>query len=87
VIPLIQQIVGGKVRVIDPAPAVARQVRRLLEASGTANQSTSRGAIKLYTSGDSDALKSMLPTLLGEEAEIEKISWLNDSTIRAPKPA
>jgi glutamate racemase len=32
VIPLIQKIVGAKVRVIDPAPAVARQVGRLLEA-------------------------------------------------------
>jgi glutamate racemase len=29
-IPLIQQIVGDSVRVIDPAPAVARQVRRVL---------------------------------------------------------
>ncbi len=34
VIPLIQEIVGEFVRVIDPAPAVARQARRLLEAQG-----------------------------------------------------
>ncbi len=34
VIPLIQQIVGPRVRVIDPAPAVARQVRRILEVQG-----------------------------------------------------
>jgi len=34
VIPLIQEIAGAGVRVIDPAPAVARQVRRLLEQSG-----------------------------------------------------
>ena len=34
VIPLIQLIVGPAVRVIDPAPAVARQVGRLLEARG-----------------------------------------------------
>ena len=33
VIPLIQEITGPGVRVIDPAPAVARQVQRLLEAS------------------------------------------------------
>lgn len=32
VIPVIQEIVGPGVRVIDPAPAVARQTRRLLEA-------------------------------------------------------
>ena len=87
VIPLIQQIVGENVRVIDPAPAVARQVRRLLEASGLVNQGLLRGEIKLYTSGDPAALKSMLPTLLGEEADIQKVSWLNDTTIKAPKPA
>ena len=34
VIPLIQSIAGPGVRVIDPAPAVARQVGRLLAASG-----------------------------------------------------
>src|SRR5262245_48438309 len=34
VIPLIQQIVGENVRVIDPAPSVAKQTGRLLEARG-----------------------------------------------------
>jgi len=34
VIPLIQEIVGPGVRVIDPAPAVARQVVRMLESNG-----------------------------------------------------
>jgi glutamate racemase len=34
VIPLIQEITGPGVRVIDPAPAVARQVSRLLESTG-----------------------------------------------------
>ena len=33
VIALIQQIVGENVRVIDPAPAVARQALRLLDGS------------------------------------------------------
>ena len=35
VIPLIEQIVGENVRVIDPAPSVAKQAKRLLEAQGT----------------------------------------------------
>jgi glutamate racemase len=34
VIPLIQEIVGPSVQVIDPAPAVARQTGRLLEEHG-----------------------------------------------------
>lgn len=81
VIPLIQQIVGEKVRVIDPAPAVARQVGRLLEAGGVRNQSRSRGAIQFYTSGDPAALKSLLPRLLGESGKVERVEWLNDHVV------
>ncbi|HZM20247.1 MAG TPA: glutamate racemase [Anaerolineales bacterium] len=81
VIPLIQEIVGNKVRVIDPAPAVAKQVGRLLEVNRTRNESKSRGKIKFYTSGDPDALKSMLPILLEELGEVEKVEWLKDYVI------
>src|SRR6476661_66121 len=48
VIPLIQQIVGDKVRVIDPAPAVAKQTGRLLEAGGMRTKSGSNGDVKFY---------------------------------------
>jgi len=81
VIPLIQQIVGDKVRVIDPAPAVARQVTRLLAAGGKSSKSKSKGDAKFYTSGNPDVLKSMLPTLLGEVGTVERVVWANDSRI------
>lgn len=82
VIPLIQQIVGANVRVIDPAPAVAKQTRRLLEARGMRNKSGPRGDVKFYTSGDPDALKSLLPMLFGELGEVERVEWLDDLMIR-----
>jgi glutamate racemase len=81
VIPLIQQIVGDRVRVIDPAPAVARQVGRLLEAGGMRSEFKSKGEIKFYTSGDPDVLKSMLPLLLGELGRVERVEWLSDHVI------
>lgn len=83
VIPLIQRIVGEKVRVIDPAPAVARQVKRLLEAGGGMSHSSTRGDVKFYTSGSPDALKSMLPVLLGEGGNVEGVSWVNDQVVTA----
>src|SRR5215211_131870 len=43
VIPVIQQLVGERVRVIDPAPAVAKQTGRLLDARGMRNRSGSNG--------------------------------------------
>ena len=78
VIPLIQQIVGENVRVIDPAPAVARQAGRLLEAGALRNRSKSKGSVMFYTSGDPESLKSMLPLLLGESGEVRKARWLDD---------
>ena len=81
VIPLIQQIVGKGVRVIDPAPAVAKQTGRLLEAQGMRDSSDVRGDLKFYTSGDPEALKSLLLKLLGESGEIQSVDWLDDLTI------
>jgi len=81
VIPLIQQIAGNNVRVIDPAPAVAKQTGRLLEARGMRNKSGSKGDIKFYTSGDPDALKALLPMLLGESVGVQTVEWIKDSSL------
>ncbi|HLO28733.1 MAG TPA: glutamate racemase [Anaerolineales bacterium] len=81
VIPLIQRIVGQKVRVIDPAPAVAKQTGRLLEAKGMRSKSGSNGEVKFYTSGDPEDLKSLLPVLLGETGEVEGVEWSGEYVI------
>lgn len=85
VIPLVQEIVGENVRVIDPAPAVAKQVRRMLEASGSKHQSADRGDVKFYTSGDPEELGSLLPVLLGELGKIEKVGWIGDTAVTKEK--
>jgi glutamate racemase len=82
VIPLIQQIVGDKVRVIDPAPAVARQAGRLLEANGLKSPPGGRGAVRLFTSGEAAALESLLPRLLGEGGEVKSARWEGDRVLK-----
>ncbi len=82
VIPLVQEIVGDKVRVIDPAPAVAKQVKRLLEAGGMKSSLSVRGDVKFFTSSDPEALKSILPKLLGEVGKIEKVEWVDDTRVK-----
>jgi len=82
VIPLIQGIAGDKVRVIDPAPAVAKQAQRLLEAGGMMNESDTKGSIKLFTSVDPNALQSQLPLLLGENGDVISVEWMGDSALR-----
>jgi glutamate racemase len=78
VIPVIEQIVGKSVRVIDPAPSVAKQVRRVLETRGMKNESDAQGDVTFYTSGDIADLTSLLPLLLGESGEVKKAAWSDD---------
>jgi len=84
VIPLIQRIVGSQVRVIDPAPAVARQVQRLLVASSFIDEGASeadeplgipRYLLNFYTTAQPSQLERMLPLLLGEIYPVEALSW------------
>ncbi len=63
VIPLIRQIVGENVRVIDPAPAVARQVKRILESAGGARPEGDPVPIRYYTSGPPASFAALLPVL------------------------
>lgn len=82
VIPLIKRIVGESVRVIDPAPSVARQAERLLEANGTRNLSTRRGRVQFYTSGEAGVTESLLPKLLGESGKVERLIWDGERLVR-----
>ncbi len=83
VIPLIERIVGDKVRVIDPAPSVARQAKRLLEADGLKNLGDVRGEVRYFTSGSTDAIQSLLPTLSGEEGNVKSVMWLDDHMVKS----
>jgi len=78
VIPLIEQIVGEHVRVIDPAPAVAQQAKRLLAASGMKQASRERAAVQFFTSGDIHSFRFLMPKLLGENGSVNPVTWLDD---------
>jgi glutamate racemase len=81
VIPLIEQIVGESVRVIDPAPAVAKQAKRLLDANESRSLAEDRAPVRFYTSGDALSFTSVLPKLLGENGPVEQILWLDDQHV------
>lgn len=83
VIPLIEQIVGEKVRVIDPAPAVARQAKRLLEAGGLKSPGGAGADVRYFTSGPADAMKNLLPKLSGENGIVQPAVWLDDHTVKS----
>jgi len=71
VIPLIEEIAGPQVRVIDPAPAVARQTERLLDERGLLPPTAhgpQEAAIRWITTGSARRLQTLLPRLLPEFA-------------------
>jgi len=83
VIPLIQEIAGPGVRVIDPAPSVARQANRLLQANGwQAGSQDVLGWASFYTSAEPSALQNLLPDLLGCPAVVHHASWQGSKLIQ-----
>jgi glutamate racemase len=93
VIPIIQDIVGPEVRVIDPAPAVARQVRRVFgkqsknTAEGYAQSllDTGGSSKKYLTTRDPAKLESMLPLLLKQDGKVKHIYWERETLKNLPR--
>jgi glutamate racemase len=75
VIPLIQEIVGPQVQVIDPAPAIARQCVRLFESRGLLAKCDEPAPSHFYTTGDPSLFREMLPRLLGETHDVKYVQW------------
>ncbi len=87
VIGLIQEIVGPRVRVIDPAPAVARQAGRLLDKAGQARPAGGRGQMQFFTSAPANSMKGLLPVLLGEDGPVTTLYWEGDIKLKEPLPS
>ena len=82
VIPLIQQIAGEGVRVIDPAPAIARQTERVLTQHNLLRSPAAEPTQRYLTSGDPSRFSRLLEQLLGVRAQPERWHWVGDSLLR-----
>ncbi|UCD99476.1 MAG: glutamate racemase [Chloroflexota bacterium] len=75
VIPTIERIVGPRVRVIDPSPAIARQVERLLKSQGMLNINEASGYARILTTGEPEKMAGVLPRLIGESIKVHHLYW------------
>lgn len=73
VAPLIRRIVGEGVEIIDPAPAVARQLGRVLEEHGLRAEPDGKPVHRFYTTGGPAALQAALRRLVDLEAKVETL--------------
>jgi len=81
VIPLIEEIAGENVRVIDPAPAVARQTARLLAGNGLENGGKAAGETLFLTTGRAAAFRKVLARLLGTPGTVQQVHWQADGIL------
>lgn len=75
VVPLIKELVGPGVRVVDPAPAVARQVRRRLEELSLQAPANRESHILYITTGRPPRLASLANQLIGQPGEMQLAEW------------
>lgn len=75
VIPLIEDVAGPGVRVIDPSPAIARQAGRLLAEGGQTATAGAAGATTFVSSRDAAGLARMAQRLIGETGEARRAEW------------
>jgi len=81
VIPQISAIAGPDVRVIDPAPAIARQAQRVLEEKGLSAPPGRGGKVTYISSGDAGRLAAMAARLIHVSGEARQATWEGE-TIR-----
>ncbi|MGL4598767.1 MAG: glutamate racemase, partial [Bacteroidia bacterium] len=80
--PLLQKIVGDGVRLIDPAPAVARQTRRLLDQQNLLHPEIGAGSLRYFTTELANDFEQTLFLLTGEQREVERVVWERDLILR-----
>jgi glutamate racemase len=81
--PLIQEIVGDGVEIIDPSPAVARQTARVLKREGLAREGAG-GTRTYYTSGNPQVFTRLLGKLTDLDGPVFAARWEEGATISCP---
>ncbi|MDR0498166.1 MAG: glutamate racemase, partial [Holophagales bacterium] len=84
VIPLIKSIVGPNVEIIDPSPAVARQIDKLLnEKMPNTKIAPLLGCVQFCTTGSPAKLSELLSVLINEPHPVHALKWESNKLIHA----
>jgi glutamate racemase len=68
--PLIREMAGPAVAILNPAPAVARELRRRLTIAGLLSNSSRTGTEQFWTSAQPDRTQPVIAQLWGEDIEV-----------------
>lgn len=76
-LPVIQRIAGPSVAILDPAPAVARELARRLTEAGLLNSRPRGGMVRFWTSGDLTQTGTVIARLWGSDTRPERLAEEN----------
>ena len=82
--PLMRRIVGEEVAIIEPSPAIARQVRRVLTERDLLNPA-GEGGKRFFTSGDPALFARLVKGLLGEQGPVFGVEWRGTTIVISPE--
>ncbi len=72
-IPAIQRLAGPAVAILDPSPAVARQLRRRLETGNLLTEERAAGSVRYFTSGSPEPTAALMTHLLEHPVKLETL--------------
>ncbi len=81
-IPMLRDVVGPEVEIVDPSPAIARQAGRII--AGQRNDPAHTGRVTYFTSGDPAAFHTLALRLVDEPVTREQVfglEWHDDADL------
>ena len=73
--PLLDELADPDVTIIDPAPAVPRQTRNVLQQRGRLAPETQAGSLRCYTTGNAARMAALTAQLLGVRCRVQSVRW------------
>jgi len=71
--PVIEEVAGVGITIIDPAVAVARELRRRLNAAGLLSTTGQPGSERFWTTGPVDSVEPIVSRLWGRDVEVRTL--------------
>lgn len=69
--PLIREIAGAAVTIMDPSPAIARELRRRLDSAGLLSAGTRPGSVHFWSSANSESNRRVISGLWKTDVELQ----------------
>ncbi|MCG6933744.1 MAG: glutamate racemase [Gallionella sp.] len=71
--PLIREIAGAAVTIIDPSPAIARELRRRLSSAALLSAGPPAGSVRFWSSANSETYRRLISGLWNAEIELQQL--------------